>query len=86
MSRIKGLEPHETSLGTRFVYGLIRRYLGKTVGSNRLVEPVKVAAHSPRVLKLFGIMEMGQEGTRTVDPALKHIAAMKADMMIGCPF
>ena len=80
MSRIAGVENSSASLFTRFVYWMTRRKLG------RVVIPVKVHAHVPRLLRAVGEMEMGQAAVHTVDSALKELAAIKTATLIGCPF
>ena len=86
MARIPGVEPHEAGWMTRLIYWFARRAVGKVVGQSRLVEPIKVTAHHPRLLKAVGQMEMGQEAATTVDPALKGLASIRAATLIGCPF
>ena len=80
MAHMKGVEPAEAGWYTRLVYWFVRRTIGKITGSRRLVEPVKITAHHPRLLKAYGQMEMGQGAAASV-PAL-----LKAATLIGCPF
>jgi hypothetical protein len=86
MARMQGVEPREAGWFTRFVYWLARRKVGKLAGTSRLVEPLKITAHHPRLLWALGQMEMGQEAARSVDPTLKNLAAIKAATLVGCPF
>ena len=86
MARIKGIEPHEASWFTRLIYWMVRRKIGKLTGQNRLLEPIKITAHHPRLLKAMGQMEMGQEAARSVPAALKSLASIKAATLVGCPF
>jgi 4-carboxymuconolactone decarboxylase len=86
MARMQGVEPHEAGWFTRLVYWVVRRKIGKLTGQNRLIEPVKVTAHHPRLLKAMGQMEMGQEAARSVPDRLKSLASIKAATLIGCPF
>jgi 4-carboxymuconolactone decarboxylase len=86
MARIKGLEPHQVGWSTRLVYWFVRRSIGKITGRGRLVEPVKVAAHHPRLLKAIGQMEMGQAAATSVPAPLKALAGIKAATLVGCPF
>jgi 4-carboxymuconolactone decarboxylase len=86
MAYMKGIEPAEAGWLTRLVYGYVRRRLGKLTGKNRLIEPVKIAAHYPRLLRAMGQMAAGLEGARTVPAELKRLASLKAAMLIGCPF
>ena len=86
MPRIKGLEPHEAGWATRIIYWLVRRKIAKLTGQERVVEPVKITAHHPRLLRAMGQMEMGQDAARSVRPELKTLASIKAAMVIGCPY
>ena len=86
MARIPGIEPHQAGLFTRLVFWLTRRKIGKITGRPRLVEPVKITAHHPRLLRAYGQMEVGQEAATTVPVHLKALADIKTAMLIGCPF
>jgi len=80
MARIQGVEPQQAGMFVRFVYWMVRRKLG------RVVLPIKIAAHHPRLLRSLGEMETGQAAARTVDAGLKSLASVKTAMLIGCPF
>ena len=86
MARMNGLEPHQAGWYTRLVYWFVRRSVGTITGNPRLVEPVKITALHPRLLKAYGQMEMGQGAVHTVTDSLKALAGIKAATMIGCPF
>jgi 4-carboxymuconolactone decarboxylase len=86
MARMNGLEPHQAGLFTRFLYWMVRRSIGKITGRSSLVEPVKIAAHHPRLLRAYGQMEMGQAAATSVPETLKALAGIKAASLIGCPF
>jgi hypothetical protein len=86
MARIPGVEPQQASWLTRIVYWLVRRKVAKIAGLSRVVEPIKITAHHPRLLQATGRMEMGQDGARTVSDSLKCLASLRAATLIGCPF
>jgi len=86
MAHMKGLEPAEAGWFTRLVYWFVRRKFAKLTGKDRLIEPVKIAAHHPRLLKALGQMEGGLEAARSVPSGLKRLASLQAAMLIGCPF
>jgi hypothetical protein len=83
---MKGIEPAEAGWFTRLVYWFVRRQFGKMTGKDRLIEPVKIAAHHPRLLKAIGQMEAGLEAARSVPAKLKLLVSLHAAMLIGCPF
>ncbi len=80
MARIPGVEPKEAGLFTRIAYFMTKRRLG------RVIMPIKINAHHPRLLRALAHMELGQEAAKTVPAQLKALAQVKAAMMIGCPF
>lgn len=86
MARMKGLEPNQAGWYTRLVYWFVKRSVGKITGSARLVEPVKITAHHPRLLKAYGQMEMGQGAASYVHASLKTLASIEVAMLVGCPF
>ena len=86
MARMNGLEPQQAGWYTRLVYWLVRRGVGKLTGSSRLVEPVKITAHHPRLLKAYGQMEMGQGAATSVLASVKALASIKVATLVGCPF
>jgi 4-carboxymuconolactone decarboxylase len=83
---MEGLEPNQAGWYTRLVYWLVRRSVGKITGRRQLVEPVKITAHHPRLLKAYGQMEMGQAAATAVPSALKALASIKVATLVGCPF
>ncbi len=86
MAYMKGVEPAEAGWWTRLVYWFVRRNIGKVTGKGRLVEPVKILAHHPRLLRAAGQMEGGVEAAHSAPAPLKRLATLKASMLIGCPF
>jgi len=80
MARINGVESQKASLFIRIAYWFTKRKVG------RVIEPVKVTAHHPRLLRAMASMEMGQEAAHAVDGALKALVQIQVARMIGCPF
>src|SRR5262245_30160680 len=64
MAYIKGIEPAEAGWFSRLVYWFVRRSIGKVTGKSRLIEPVKITAHHPRLTWAIGQMEGGVEAAR----------------------
>ena len=86
MAHMKGVEPAEAGWLTRLVYWFVRRKFGRLTGKDRLIEPVKVAAHHPRLLRALGQMEGGLQAARSVPAEPKRLASLQAALLIGCPF
>jgi hypothetical protein len=80
VARIEGVQTRNAGLFVGLVYWLTRRRLG------RLITPVQITAHHPRLLRAVGAMEMGQAAARSVDASLKMLAQIKVAMLVGCPF
>jgi hypothetical protein len=84
MARIEGADPGRQSLWhglfTRLVYRMTRHKVG------RVVMPVQVTAHHPRVLWGYGQMEQSFASSRLVDEALKNLAQLRVATLVGCPF
>lgn len=80
MARIPGVEPSQANLFTRFAYWMTKRKVG------RLILPVKITAHQPRLLRGSGEMDMAQFAVHSVPATLKELASIKTAMLIGCPF
>jgi hypothetical protein len=80
MARIQGVEPSEAGLFVRFAYWMTRRKLG------RVILPVKITAHHPRLLRAIAAMETGQAAAQSVPATIKALAGLKAATLVGCPF
>jgi hypothetical protein len=84
MARIRGAEPSQQGLFggllTLIVYALTKRKLG------RVVMPVQVTAHHPKILWGYGQMEQSLLSSRRVDTALKDLASLRVATLVGCPF
>lgn len=80
MARISGVEAEQASWFTRLAYWMTKRKIG------RVILPMKITAHQPRLLWAAGQMEMAQAAMRSVDPTLKCLVEIKVATMIGCPF
>src|SRR5262245_45020421 len=54
--------------------------------AGRLIEPVKIAARHPRLLRAIGTMDGGVEAARSVPVPLRRLASLQTAMLIGRPF
>jgi 4-carboxymuconolactone decarboxylase len=86
MARMKGVEPHEAGWFIRLVYWVVKRKVKALTGQSRILEPIKITAHHPRLLKALGQMEGGQAAAKSVPASLKSLASLKAATLVGCPF
>src|SRR5262245_60037846 len=86
MAHIKGVEPAQAGWMTRLVYWFVKREMKKLTGRAQLIEPIKIVAHHPSLLRAVGQMEGGQAAAKSVPDTLKALASIKAATLIGCPF
>jgi len=84
MPRIQGAQPNQqgplAGLFTRIVYMLTKRKVG------RVVMPVQIVAHHPKILWGYGQMEQSLASSHLIDTALKNLAQLRVATLIGCPF
>ena len=80
MARIEGVDSKRAGLFVRLAYWFTKRKVG------RVVEPVRIHAHHPRLLRGLAGMEMAQEAANAVDPLVKTLAQIRIATRIGCPF
>ncbi len=84
MARIAGAEPAKMGIAAglfvRLAYWATKRKLGK------LVAPVQVTAHHPRILWGYAEMEQAQLAGNKVEDSLKSLAELRVATCVGCPF
>jgi hypothetical protein len=84
MARVPGADPSQQGLFqgffTRIIYSMAKRKVG------RVVMPVKIAAHHPKLLWGYGQMEQSLFSSRLVDAALKDLGQLRVATLVGCPF
>jgi hypothetical protein len=84
MARISGAPRNQGGLIRRLfvgiVYWLIRRRLG------RVIMPIQVTAHHPRIFWGYLQMEQSQMGASLLDHRLKGLAELRVATLVGCPF
>ena len=84
MARISGADPKQQGLFhglfTRITYAMTKRKVG------RVVMPVKIAAHHPKLLWGYGQMEQSLFASKLVDAGLKNLAQLRVATLVGCPF
>jgi alkylhydroperoxidase family enzyme len=84
MARLEGarLDRHSwlARLWLRLVFWMTRRRLG------RIVEPVRLAAHHPRLLAGLGAMEQVLGESRYLAAGVRERVQLRVAARIGCPF
>lgn len=84
MPRIPPVDPAAKGplarLFLRFVYFMTRRQLG------RVVMPVQITAHNPRLLFGMAMFEDALSRTHLIPEDLKELAQVRVATLVGCPF
>lgn len=78
MSRMAGVPEGQGGPVARMAFRTTKKRYG------RVMDPVAITAHNPRVLAAYGMWEMGIEKANSVDQRLKDLAVMKASSVINC--
>jgi hypothetical protein len=78
--RVQGISESQAGWLTKLLYRAFRKRMGVLPKSKTLA-----AYHTPTLLA-SSWMDAVNAGARTVPPALKELAQLKAAAMVGCPF
>jgi hypothetical protein len=84
MARIPGAEGNQGGPFRRVFVSLVYALTKRKVG--RVVMPVQIAAHHPKLLWGYAQMEQALMGSRRVAPGLKNLAMLRVATLVGCPF
>lgn len=84
MARIPGAPANHGGPLRRLFVGLVYALTKRRLG--RLIMPVQVTAHHPKILWGYVQMEQSQAGSKLVDAKLKGLAELRAATLVGCPF
>lgn len=80
MIRITPVPDGQGNPVVRVTYRETRRRLG------RVIDPIRVRAHHPKLLGATGAVELAFERSHHADEHLKELATLKAATLIGCEF
>jgi len=88
MTRIQPVQPSEAGPLTRVVLRTARRKTRQLAGreTDKMIEPLEVFAHAPRLLLGYGMMELATEKVGRVEPRLKELAQLKAAALSHCEY
>ena len=78
--RLPGVGDDETGLLARIAYWMTRRRYGK------VLDPVRIYAYRPRLLRAVGGLFRTIERSDRVPPRLRAMAVHHTARLIGCPF
>ena len=84
MARINGAPSNQGGPLRRLFVGLVYALTRRRVG--RVIMPVQVTAHHPKIFWGYLQMEQSQLSAKLVDPKLKGLAELRVATLVGCPF
>jgi hypothetical protein len=84
MARIPGAPRNQGGLLRRWFVGIVYSLTQRRLG--RLIMPVQVTAHHPKIFWGYVQMEQSQASSKLVDPKLKGLAELRVATLVGCPF
>jgi len=84
MARIPGALRNQGGLIRRLFVGIVYSLTQRRLG--RVIMPIQVTAHHPRIFWGYLQMEQSQMGSKVIDPKLKGLAQLRVATLIGCPF
>jgi len=84
MARISGAPRNQGGLLRRLFVGIVYSITQRRLG--RVIMPIRVTAHHPRVFWGYLQMEQSQMSSKLVDEKLKGLAQLRVATLIGCPF
>jgi AhpD family alkylhydroperoxidase len=88
MPRIDGVSDTRAGPSVRLVYYFTRRGLTRLSGRapERMLDPLRMYAHVPRLLRGYAALERATAGLDRLDPRLRALAELKAAMVVSCEY
>jgi hypothetical protein len=80
MLRSKGVQNNQAGPTSRFIFFLLKRYLGRVPLGTR------IRAFDPKFLRRAVRMDLYSAAKGAVPMYLKELAQLKTALMVGCPF
>lgn len=84
MARIPGAPRNQGGLLRRLFVGIVYSLTQRRLG--RVIMPIQVTAHHPKILWGYGQMEQSQASSKLIDLKLKGLAELRVATLVGCPF
>ena len=80
MPRSEGVQNRQAGLSARFIFLLLKRFLGRVPLGSR------IRAFDPKYLRNATRMDLYSAAKGAVPMHLKELAQLKTALMVGCPF
>jgi hypothetical protein len=84
MARISGASRNQGGLIRRLFVGIVYFVTQRRLG--RIIMPIQVTAHHPRIFWGYLQMEQSQMSSKLIDAKLKGLAELRVATLVGCPF
>ncbi len=88
MTRIEGVSAREAGPFVKLAYFFTRRGIAQLTGreTERMIEPLKMYAHVPGLLRGYGALEQATARLYRLDERLKNLAELKAATLTNCEY
>jgi hypothetical protein len=84
MARIPGAPSNQGGPIRRLLVGMVYFLTKRRLG--RVIMPIQVTAHHPKIFWGYMQMEKSQMGAKLVDHKSKGLAELRVATLVGCPF
>ncbi len=84
MARIRGASPSHGGPIHRLFVGIVYTLTPRRL--HRVILPIQVTAHHPKILRGYVQMERSQANGKLVGHKLKGLAELRVATLVGCPF
>jgi hypothetical protein len=84
MARMSGAPRKQGGLIRRLLVGIVYFLTQRRLG--RVIMPIQVTAHHPRIFWGYVQMEQSQMSSKLIDAKLKGLAELRVATLVGCPF
>ncbi len=88
MTRVEGVSAREAGPFVKLAYFFTRRGIAQLTGreTERMIEPLKMYAHVPGLLRGYGALEQATARLHRLDERLKNLAELKAATLTNCEY
>jgi len=88
MARITGVPEQDAEEEVQLAYRYTRQDMTHLTGreTERMIEPIEMYAHAPRLLGAIGVIEQATRELNRVDQRLMDLAELKAATVTGCEY
>jgi AhpD family alkylhydroperoxidase len=88
MPRLNGISDRDAGLGAKIAFFFTRRKLAQMTGLQTagMLEPLRMYAHIPRLLRAYGKLEQAESKLDTLSPRHRALAELKSATTVRCEY